>query len=194
MHFGIDYGSKLAGTTVICFEKNEQLHLLQSEKKKDADAFVKQQIDALQPSQVFIDAPLSLPAAYFHPEKETEPNFFFRQCDKEVRGMSPMFLGGLTARAIKLKHNYLNTSVLFFETYPSFLVKTLFPDTLIYKKKKAEIADFLKILTPVLPFKLAVTPTNWHQVDGILAWLSGHRYLNGWALEIGEIEEGLIIV
>ena len=38
IHLGIDYGSKLAGTTVICFEKNKQLHFLQSEKKKDADA------------------------------------------------------------------------------------------------------------------------------------------------------------
>ncbi|MFT4761231.1 MAG: putative nuclease with RNAse H fold [Paraglaciecola sp.] len=194
MHFGIDYGSKIAGTTVICYKKNGKLHLLQSEKKKDADAFLKQQIDSLKPSQIFIDAPLSLPAAYFQKETIAEPNFFFRKCDKELRAMSPMFLGGLTARAMKLKHNYLNSSTLFFETYPSFLVKTLFPDILVYKKKQAEIGDFLKLLQPILPLKLAKMPTNWHQVDGILAWLSGHRYLSGWALEIGEIEEGIITV
>lgn len=194
MHFGIDYGSKLAGTTVICFEKNGQLHLLQSEKKKDADAFIKQQIAALKPDHIFIDAPLSLPAAYFHSEKSAEPNFFFRQCDKELRAMSPMFLGGLTARAIKLKHNYLNTNILFFETYPSFLVKTLFPDVLIYKKKKEEIVDFSKLLTPILPIKLAENPTNWHQVDSILAWLSGHRFFIKKALEIGDAKEGIITV
>jgi predicted nuclease with RNAse H fold len=194
MHFGIDYGSKLAGTTVICFEKNGQLHLLQSEKKKDADAFVKQQIDEYQPNHIFIDAPLSLPAAYFYPEKSAEPNFFFRQCDKELRAMSPMFLGGLTARAMKLKYHYLNSSPLFFETYPSFLVKTLFPDVLIYKKKKVEIADFLNLLKPVLPLDLTEIPTNWHQIDSILAWLSGHRFFTKKALKIGDAKEGIIIV
>ena len=39
---GIDYGSKLAGTTVICYKKEGRLQLLQSEKKSDADAFVSQ--------------------------------------------------------------------------------------------------------------------------------------------------------
>ena len=37
MHFGIDYGSKLAGTTVICFAHNKHLEFIQSEKKQDAD-------------------------------------------------------------------------------------------------------------------------------------------------------------
>ena len=173
---------------------NGVLHVVQSEKKKDADAFIKQQINTLKPTQIFIDAPLSLPLAYFQKEQQDNPDFFFRKCDKTLCAMSPMFLGGLTARAMKLRHNYLNTNILFSETYPSYLVKTLFSDTLIYKKKTVEIPEFLKLLISKLPFNLQDTPTNWHQVDGILAWLSGHRFLQGTALEIGEKEEGVIII
>lgn len=194
MHLGIDYGSKIAGTTVICFEKSEQLHLLQSEKKKDADAFVQQKIMELKPTHIFIDAPLSLPAVYSQASNVENPDFFFRQCDKELRAMSPMFLGGLTARAMKLQRKHLNTNVLFVETYPSYLVKTLFPDTSIYKKKTLEIGAFLEILQPQLPYELDEKPTNWHQVDGILAWLSGYRFFQKKVLKIGVEKEGLIIV
>ena len=63
MHLGIDYGAKLAGTTAVCYEQNGQFHLLQSERKKDADKFIHQTIEKLQPATVFIDAPLSLPMA-----------------------------------------------------------------------------------------------------------------------------------
>lgn len=195
MHFGIDYGSKLAGTTAICFEKSKQLYVLQSIKKKDADTFVRQQINDLKPTHVFLDAPLSLPQIYVQPNKDnTTPDFFFRSCDKSLRAMSPMFLGGLTARAMKLSYQYLNSNVLFFETYPSFLVKTLFPETIIYKKKTVEIKSFIELLQPSLPFQLGTLPTNWHQVDAILAWLSGHRFLQGIAQQVGEKSEGIIIV
>ena len=102
MHIGIDYGAKLAGTTAICFEQSGQLKIWQSEKKKDADKFVQESIKQLQPTTVFIDAPLSLPLAYFG---EGE-NYFYRECDKILKGMSPMFLGGLTARAMRLAKPY----------------------------------------------------------------------------------------
>lgn len=193
-HFGIDYGAKTAGTTAICFKKNDELHVLQSVKKKNADAFIKKTIDSLTPTHVFIDAPLSLPIAYFQKDPNDKPDFFFRQCDKKLGGMSPMFLGGLTARAMKLQYSYLNTNVLFIETYPSYLVKTMFSETLIYKKKTSEIESFMEILTPNLPFALAEPPSNWHQVDSILAWLSGHRFFQKKALEIGHKKEGVIVV
>ena len=59
--FGIDYGSKLAGTTVIGLLENQIVQLFASQKKKDADQFILQQIKERQPNTIFIDAPLSLP-------------------------------------------------------------------------------------------------------------------------------------
>jgi len=60
LHLGIDYGSKLAGTTAICVKIEGHLDLFQSGKKQDADLFISKIIHQYQPEKVFIDAPLSL--------------------------------------------------------------------------------------------------------------------------------------
>ncbi|MEO1517559.1 MAG: DUF429 domain-containing protein [Bacteroidota bacterium] len=190
MHVGIDYGSKLAGTTVLCWEQDGQLHYQQSEKKKDADQWLIQLIQELSPPEVFIDAPLSLPAAY-HGKGE---DFFYRDCDRELRAMSPMFLGGLTARAMKLRHLLSPQQIVFQETYPAELVRNL-PDLKeCYLKKKAMRADFLDKLQQLLPHPIHTMPTNWHQADAILAWMSGWRHQQNKAKQIGRPEEGLIII
>ena len=54
MHIGIDYGSKLAGTTALAYELNGKLILLQSQKNKDADAFIVQELEKINVSKVFI--------------------------------------------------------------------------------------------------------------------------------------------
>ncbi len=191
MHLGIDYGAKLAGTTAICYEQAGQLHIQQSEKKKDADKFIQSVIGALKPTAVFIDAPLSLPLAYFG----EGDNYFYRDCDKVLRGMSPMFLGGLTARAVKLSKVYEKMGISFYETYPAQIVKHYLVDiTEGYKKQKVFLAAFCKILEQQLPYKLAELPTNWHQVDSILAWWAGWRYENGEVKIYGQEKEGLIYV
>jgi hypothetical protein len=99
MILSIDYGSKLAGTTAVCFEKNNQLHLAQSVKKQDADAWLRQLISTKKPAAVYIDAPLSLPGVY----RGEGSDYFYRAGDRAVGAMSPMFLGGLTARAMQLR-------------------------------------------------------------------------------------------
>jgi len=191
MHLGIDYGAKLAGTTAICFEEAGQLYILQSEKKKDADKFIQQTIEKLSPTAVFIDAPLSLPIAYFG----EGDNYFYRECDKVLQGMSPMFLGGLTARAIKLSKPYEKNGIPFYETYPAQIVKHYLVDiTEGYKKQKVFLANFSEVLENKLPYKLATIPTNWHQVDSILAWWAGWRYTNGKVKIYGKEKEGLIYV
>lgn len=190
MHLGIDYGAKLAGTTAICFAKNEQLQVIQSEKKKDADIFIQQAIQKLAPTSIFIDAPLSLPLAYFG----EGDNYFFRSCDKELKGMSPMFLGGLTARAIQLMKAPENSSIPFFETYPTQIVAHYLTKTIGYKKQKIFLSNFINILESQLPLKLAVAPSNWHQVDSILAWWTGWRFKNGSVKVYGIEKEGLIYV
>ncbi|MCB0521768.1 MAG: DUF429 domain-containing protein [Lewinellaceae bacterium] len=186
MHLGIDYGSKLAGTTVICWDKDEKLYLAQSEKKQDADAFLQQHIEALRPGAVFMDAPLSLPGVYH----QKGDDYFYRACDKATQAMSPMFLGGLTARAMRLRSQFPDLA--FYETYPAQLVRTLFPENDFYKKENPAL--FAEQLAAWLPFPLTAVLSNWHQVDGMLAWLSGWRFSKGNALKYGKEEEGLIVV
>lgn len=181
----IDYGSKLAGTTVICFAKNDQLHFLQSEKKKDADAFLIEKIRALNPAKIFLDAPLSLPSVY----SGKGGDFFYRQCDRKVNAMSPMFLGGLTARAMKLRAGFSHLP--FYEIYPAHLVRVLFPKNNFYKK---DLAAFSEILKNELPLNIAQLPANWHQVDAALAWLSGWRFEQQKAILFGDKKEGIICV
>ncbi|MEM6316443.1 MAG: hypothetical protein AAF960_02175 [Bacteroidota bacterium] len=190
-HIGIDYGAKLAGTTAICFEKEQQLVIWQSEKKKDADAFVQKTIRQLQPSAVFIDAPLSLPLAYFG----EGDNYFYRDCDKELKAMSPMFLGGLTARAIKLSKPFKDNGITFYETYPAQIVKHyLIDSTEGYKKQKSFLPAFCKVLEEKMAISFLETPTNWHQVDSVLAWWAGQRFEQGNVKFYGYEKEGLIYV
>ena len=189
MHLGIDYGAKLAGTTAICFEQSGLLHIWQSEKKKDADRFVQESIEQLAPMAIFIDAPLSLPLAYYG----KGDNYFYRECDKLLKGMSPMFLGGLTARAIKLARSYEKKAISFLETYPAQMVKHFLEEKVEgYKKQKVFLANFCEVLANELPYNFVEQPTNWHQVDSALAWWAGWRYQKGEAKVYGNEEEGLI--
>lgn len=181
----IDYGAKLAGTTVVCFEENGKLYLQQSSKKQDADEWLRQIIEELNPVAVFMDAPLSLPGVYHGHGND----FHYRACDRAVGAMSPMFLGGLTARAMQVRA--VLSSIPFYEIYPAQLVKTLFPGCVFYKK---ELTMFLEKMTKNLPLPFAKKPENWHQVDAALAWLSGWRHSQGAAKVFGAPEEGLIWV
>lgn len=185
---GIDYGSKLAGTTVICFLKGDKLHFLQSEKKRDADAFIVDFVNEHQPQNIFIDAPLSLPAAYFG----NGNNYFYRECDRETKAMSPMFLGGLTARAMRLNSDL--RQVKYFETYPAYLAKDVLGLKDFYNKKSKDSSEFINKLLSSFSITLESLPTNWHQVDALLCWLSGWRFHNKTILKIGNIDEGIIYI
>lgn len=189
MIFGIDYGSKLAGTTVICYDDSDKLHFISSEKKQDADRMIIESVKTHEPEAIGLDAPLSLPRAYF----TGEGSFFYREADIELKAMSPMFLGGLTARAMSLKHS-LGSDSNIFEIYPAALVKSLELSENYRKKEKEMIQPFIGDLNHFLPLSLAHPPTTWHQVDSVLAWLSAYRKENGHAAFLGKEEEGGIWV
>ncbi|MDX1684442.1 MAG: hypothetical protein R3275_04350 [Saprospiraceae bacterium] len=187
-HFGVDFGSKLAGTTSICIqEKDGSLLFSTSIKNENADLWLEKQIIEFQPSAIFIDAPLSLPGAYFHKNAD----YFYRLADRQLKAMSPMFLGGLTARAIKLKSE---VSVPMYETYPAGLVRELHLSS-IYSKKDKSPAEFLNELQlrMALP-AIRTEPISWHEMDALLAWISGQRYAEGKSLQYGTPEEGLIFI
>ena len=192
MHFGIDYGSKMAGTTVITYDVNGVLFQKSSSKKMDADAMILKAAVELMPSFIYLDAPLSLPNVYYGKGND----YFYREADKELKAMSPMFLGGLTARAMQLKSQILTViETKVFETYPSALVRSIPELKTHYKKKDATMVPILtkQIERLLEKIKLDEKPKTIHQIDSILAWYSGYRHQNGLAIITGNHEEGLII-
>lgn len=181
---GVDFGSKLAGTTCLCYWQKGSLQIVQSQVKKDADAFLREQVARLGTQVVFLDAPLSLPQVY----SGSGDDFFYRQADRDLRAMSPLFLGGLTARAMQLRHQL--APVRFLEVYPAALVRTQKLEG-FYKR---DLARFRAALRHALPQTDIPVFENWHQADSVLAWWSGWRWQGGQALSFGDAREGQVWV
>ena len=188
---GIDFGAKRAGTTVICRVVGDELEVAQCEKGQDADAWLHQMLHTWQPGQVFIDAPLSLPAACKNPE--AGDSFFYRACDVELKAMSPMFLGGLTARAMKLKWEFAGV-IEFYETYPKAQLQQLNLTEPGYKKDRAALPELSHRLLKALPVGNTGEIRNWHCFDAVLALVGGVRYQRGEAHCYGNTGEGLVWV
>jgi len=188
---GIDYGNKYAGTTVICYNSGNKIKFVQSSKNTDADSFLLNELAYLHPDLIMIDAPLSLPGVYWLGNDYTD--HFFRSCDRELKAMSPMFLGGLTARAISLIKKMNGTEVK--ETYPRKLVDILLLPYAQYKHDKQELGPFIEQLKLRSDVKFNEAQiTSWHHVDAFLALLSGLRYLGKTHQKYGIPEEGIVIV
>ena len=181
---GIDYGAKLSGNTVIAHYETNTIYFSQVQKKKDADAWLMDELAALQAEIIYLDAPLSLPGAYYGKGE----SYHYREADKQTKAMSPMFLGGLTARAMSLKASLRNLT--FHEIYPAFFQSEIV-QSIHYKK---DIDLFLHDLTKKEAFTLVKKPENWHQVDALIALLIGTRHQENRHREIGSLTEGIIIV
>lgn len=188
---GIDYGNKYAGTTVICYNSRHKIKFVQSSKNADADSFLLNELAYLHPDLIMIDAPLSLPGVYWLGSDYKD--HFFRSCDRELKAMSPMFLGGLTARAISLIKKMNGTEVK--ETYPRKLVDILQLPLAQYKQDKQVLGPFTEQLKRISGAKFNEAQiTSWHHLDAFLALLSGFRYLEKNDKRYGIPEEGIIIV
>lgn len=191
--WGVDYGSKLAGTTAIAEYKNGKITLFQSTKGRDADAFLLERFNISTPSHIFIDAPLSLPKVYTKQKPNVKDDFFYRGADRELQCMSPLFLGGLTARAIRLKTQLEVKNGKVFETYPSALSKIINLDLTLYKKDPSYLGKATDILSKISGLELP-SPLNYHAFDALLALYSGWRFLKNTAEIYGNSDEGLIVV
>ena len=182
---GIDYGSKLAGTTCICYQNADGvLEIKQSQKEKDADLFIADFMELYKPDFVMIDAPLSLPDAYYN---NNASDFMYRKADRETRAMSPMFLGGLTARAMQIRRKF--SSISFYETYPAALIKHLQWNEFYIKKQNQPSHELLLLAQKNWNINLP-SIYNMHQFDALLAWYSGFRLLNKQAVFFGNEQEG----
>lgn len=191
---GVDYGSKLAGTTAAAMVQDGQIELWQSARGQDADDFLLKLILGKRPATVFIDAPLTLPKVYSQLPYSSDAEFFYRACDRDVQAMSPMFIGGLTARAIKLRTTLAEHGIAVLETYPTQLARVLLPEEKSYKKDLATLPVIAQLLQDQVKYPFAQPPGDWHQFDALLAWFSGYRHLSGEAILYGEAQEGRIIV
>lgn len=182
---GIDYGSKLAGTTAIAISNGQKIDLLLSEKKRDADAFLQEVMQESKNAMVFIDAPLSLPGVYFGLEKADD--YFYRESDLAMKAMSPMFLGGLTARAMKLRAKLETDKRKFFETYPARQADRLGLKDLGYKQKG--LVGCVALLQSKFDLKFPEV-SNWHMFDALLALHGASRHAKGDAEFFGNETEG----
>jgi predicted nuclease with RNAse H fold len=191
---GIDYGSKLAGATGIAWSFNRQeVSFVQSKKREDADAFIRREVARLQPAKIHIDAPLSLPGVYKN--IAGYENFFYRQADRALGAMSPLFLGGLTARAIQLTAGFAVDKIACLEVYPAALARELSLKTKGYKKEESSFSEFLVILCKRYRLKLpADLPLSWYCFDALLALITGLRIEQQGVKFFGNAAEGFIYV
>ena len=184
---GIDFGARTAGTTVVCSREDSIFRFQRCNKGKDADAWLDDTVKALQPDAIYIDAPLSLPGAYFGRGSD----HFFRQADRIAGGMSPMFLGGLTARAIRLAEQWRAAGISVMEVYPGAHIRQEW-GTLDIPSGKTIPHDTLRVMAGT--FELPPPePDDRHAADAWLCWLIGHRHRQGTAHVAGDPVEGVIL-
>ncbi|MCX8147668.1 DUF429 domain-containing protein [Thermaurantimonas aggregans] len=191
--FGVDFGSRYAGTTVIAVYEPFKIYFLSCKKEEDADAFIEQSAIHFSPDCIFLDAPLSLPGRYVG--LEGFDDYFYRKADIQCGAMSPMFLGGLTARAIRLRDKLALMGIFVFETYPKLLASELDLLVLGYKKDKTHLqtcrAKIASLFNPAISLKES-SIESWHHFDALLALMSAMKYRCKKATALGDPKEGLI--
>lgn len=195
--YGIDYGAKMAGTTVIAYVEHGHIAFAASAKKQDADRFVLDFFAGRPAGTIFLDAPLGIPKVYRTGTDglppSAEPDFHYRTCDRELGAMSPMFLGGLTARAMKLAFILRGQGHEVRETYPGALARHLALPASGYKGDIASVAPCLVLLSEAVGIDIAHKEIpDWHHFDALLALCSGYRHARGEAVVVGDREGELV--
>lgn len=195
IYFGIDYGSKLTGNTVIAVLQDTEIFFLDVAKKVDADNFILNAAEHFKPKWIFLDAPLSLPGVY---RKLAEcDNYHFRKADLACRAMSPMFLGGLAARAMELKAKLKRREIPVYETYPRMLARRLKLEACGYKNEKHSLAQCTAALLTHFRQHLKMSRNDiktWHHLDALLALMSAMAFEEDQCERYGNPEEGQILV
>jgi predicted nuclease with RNAse H fold len=196
--FGIDYGSRHTGNTVIAIlNEDSNIVFMKVDKNVDADRFIYNAVAHFKPSLVFMDCPLSIPGVYTKIPHCT--NYHLRKADQELRAMSPMFLGGMVARAMELCNEIktMDFECKVVETYPKILALQLGLKAKGYKGSNVGLKNCKKLMSAHLNEKLNIDfdeIKTWHHFDALLALLSAIRHRDSKSDVFGLEEEGLIIV
>lgn len=197
---GIDFGAQLAGTTAIACLRNNEILIEQNKRGRSSDSFVEEYFSALKerPGLISVDAPLSLPQVYSYSNFRTysDGDFHFRECDRVLGAMSPMFLGGLTARAMEFAAKMKDQGWLVHETYPKAVAQELKVFNAAYKrsKKKEDVEEIARDVANAYNLTLVDVPENWNQLDAVLAVVAGLRFMNSEARKVGDPDEGMIYI
>ncbi len=179
---GIDLAGKEENPSGICVLRNKETIL----KTLYSDEDIIEYVEKVNPSLVAVDAPLSLPKNRCCLEKDCEcaVGGHLRAAEREIRPYGrvlPLTFRGmkmLTLRGIALGKR-LRKDFEVIETHPRTNQKILG-----IKDVKEDLGRILKIPN---------APTE-HELDAILAALAGYFYLNGCVLELGDPEEGIIVI
>lgn len=193
--FGIDYGSKLTGNTVIAVFNEGSIFFLDMKQGTDADLFIYNAAEHYRPKKIFIDAPLSLPGVYSR--LQGFKDYHFRRADRELKAMSPMFLGGLAARAIELKTKLESLGIEVFETYPKIIANRLNLKECDYKGSLHSLDECRFKVLDILPQSIDIDGDDiitWHHLDALLALISAINSLQGKSEVFGHQQEGLIYI
>lgn len=188
---GIDYGSKMAGTTVVAHLSDGQVVFNASEKGRDADAMILTLAEELKPTLIAIDAPLSLPGVYTGLAGCSD--YFYRDCDRLTKAMSPLFLGGLTARAMKLAAQLRASGIEVIEAYPVKTGKELGLKAFGYREKQPDLVGLFDEFYSETGIDLrAQTGLTGHHIDAAIALYIARQYALDKANELGNLSEGVI--
>lgn len=191
---GVDFGSRYSGTSVIAVYESAKVYFLGCRKSEDSDEFIFQSALHFKPDVLFLDAPLSLPGLYRGLSGCTD--YFYRKADLLAGAMSPMFLGGLTARAIRLRDRLHQFGISVLETYPKLLAHELSLTSHGYKQGKIELAICRRLLCCMFNPKIYIEEDQiktWHHLDALLSLMSAMKFVCNQATTYGDEEEGLII-
>ena len=105
--------------------------------------------------------------------------------------MSPMFLGGLTARAMAFAARWRKAGIAVHEAYPSALIRHAW-EGLKIKPGAAIRPSQLRIMAGMVLMP-PPEPADRHEADAWLCWVIGHRHRSGQAQVFGVPDEGLIL-
>lgn len=193
--YGIDFGAQMAGTTVVAEYSEGCITLHASLKGKSADTFLQKLFATFPaPMLVCIDAPLSLPSVYSSHVAGAEADYFYRAADRALAAMSPMFLGGLTARAMRFAALLRASNHTVLETYPAAQARRLDLKKYDYKGAKASIGGVVGILAKEFSCSLPNEIPTWHHVDALLCLCAALRYREQQHEQYGDLSEGVIVV
>ncbi|BAW31903.1 conserved hypothetical protein [Methanothermobacter sp. MT-2] len=177
MLIGIDLSAKEKNPTGIAKLKNSKIKTI--EVLSD-DEILKESVNA---DIVAFDAPLSLPKGRCCLERGCECSKFghFRKADLEIRKYGQVlpltfpYIKMLTYRGVQLKNllKSLNPKLTIIETHPSTAHKLI----------KSKLFKF-KIKDDISP----------HEFDASIAAITGHFYLKGEYIILGDPSEGTIIL
>jgi predicted nuclease with RNAse H fold len=187
---GIDFGSKHSGLTAVAIFDAGTYIIHQVPIKKDTDQWLISLLNEPEMQYLIgIDAPLSLPGVYRGLEGFSD--YHYRKCDREASAMSPMFIGGLTARAIHIKEKLEEKSHQVIEVYPKQVALRINLNMKRYKKDPTYINDVHEKIMNLMNIE-GPKPENWHQADALLALVAVLNFKNNDPQFFGNDLEGIM--